>query len=86
MQNTNDLKREHQAKPSAGYDQSRHAGKDPANQSRPSQGAIEHPEKADGKNRQEQLSKPGPSGGQVRPQKKDHNTASADSRFADKVG
>src|SRR6266446_8697508 len=37
-QNTNGLNREQTAKPSAGGDTSRHAGKDPKNQSSPSSG------------------------------------------------
>jgi hypothetical protein len=83
----NDKQREQAAKPSAGPDTSRHAGKDPKNQSRPNSGvAAVHGGKADGLNRIEPISKPGPSGGAVRPQKKDKNTASAGEKFSSKVG
>ncbi len=87
-QNTNGLNREQTAKPSAGGDTSRHAGKDPKNQSSPSSGlAAVHSGKANGKNRTEPISKPGPSGGQVRPsKKKDGNVASAGEKFSSKVG
>ena len=40
-----------------------------------SAGGTLHPEKQDGKNRQEPLSKTGTAGGTVRPQKQDSNTS-----------
>ena len=45
MQNTNDLKREQQSKPSAGYSTDRHAKK--GDLSSPSAGTVDHPNKID---------------------------------------
>jgi hypothetical protein len=57
MDNTNDKARENAAKPACGYSEERHKGKDNRSDSGHA-GVTPHPEKKDGKNRQEPLSTP----------------------------
>jgi len=64
------------SKPDSGNsDQSRHEHKDNRSATGNSGVVSEHPEKTDGKNRTEPLSKPGSSGGGVREEKRDENTS-----------
>jgi hypothetical protein len=59
------------SKPDCGSSEERHKHKDNRSATGNSGVVNEHHEKSDGKNRTEPISKPGPSGGSVRPEKQD---------------